>query len=85
VDLIPVKLAKINSLGNVFPWLVQVSLAIAIEIAFMQYLFMRLRKKPVSVACLDAAYNASSSLIFLFSKEMLWRLPDVSIIALVIG
>jgi hypothetical protein len=48
-------------------------------------LFMRLMTRPVSVKCLDAAYSATSSLLFLFNWEMLRTLPEVSILALVLG
>jgi len=37
------------------------------------------------VRCLDAAYSATSSLLFLFSKEMYRVLPDVVILALTIA
>jgi len=65
--------------------MVQVFLAVSIEIAFTQYLFMCLRKRPVTVECIDAAFGATYSLLFLFNKEMLKVLPDVSFLALVIA
>jgi hypothetical protein len=55
------------------------------DIAFTQLLFMCLTRRRVSVKCLDAAYSATSSLFFLFNWEMLRTLPEVSILALVMG
>ena len=74
-----------HSLGNFLPVIAQASLVLSVDIAFTQWLFMYLMKRPVSVKCLDAAYSATSSLLFLFNWEMLRTLPEVSILALVLG
>jgi hypothetical protein len=71
--------------GNTFPYIVLAALVMSIEIAMTQYLFLRLTHVHVSVRCLDAAYSATSSLLFLFSREMLQKLPDVAVVAFVIG
>jgi len=50
-----------------------------------QWLFLCLANRPVTVKCLDAAYSATSSLLFLFSREMYKVLPDVVVLALTIA
>jgi hypothetical protein len=65
--------------------MVQAFLAVSIKIAFTQYLFMCLQKRPVTVKCLDAAYSGISSLLFLLNKEMITVLPDLSFLALVLA
>jgi hypothetical protein len=72
-------------LGNVFPYLVQACLVVSVDIAFTQYLFMCLRKRPVTVKVLDAAYSSTSSLVFLFNWGMLKALPDVAAVAIVLA
>jgi hypothetical protein len=42
-------------------------------------------RKPISIRCLDAAYGATTSLLFLFNWEMMKELPDVYLLALAIG
>ena len=59
--------------------------ACSLQIAFTQWLFFRLRKKVVAVRVIDAAQTASSSLQFLFSWELLVKLPDIWLFALAIG
>jgi hypothetical protein len=72
-------------LGNLLAYLVQAALIVSIDVAFTQYLFWCLTKRPVTVKCLDAAYSATSSLLFLFNLDMYRVLPDVSLLALLIA
>ncbi len=65
--------------------MVQTSLVVSIDIAFTQWLFMCLATRPATVGCIDAAYSATSSMLFLLNKDMYRVLPDVALLALVIG
>ncbi len=60
-------------------------LVISIDIAFTQWLFMCLTRRPVTVKCLDAAFSATSSLLFLLNKDMYTVLPDVLLLAVIIA
>lgn len=44
---------------------------------------MSLMLKTVTVNCVDAAYGARGSLLFMLNYEMLWKLPIMSILALI--
>jgi hypothetical protein len=55
----------------------------SIDVAYTQLLFMFLKKNPVTVNCVNSAYRASGSLMFLLNWEMIRKLPLVSILAIV--
>lgn len=44
---------------------------------------MSLMLKAVTVKCVDAAYGAQGSLLFMLNSEMLRKLPIISILALI--
>lgn len=73
------------SFGNVFPYIVLAFIVSSVTIAYIQWLFFRLRKKPVAVRVVNAACGAAGSLFLLLDWELLTELPDIGVFALFIG
>jgi hypothetical protein len=62
--------------------MVQFCLLTSIDIAYTQWLFMSLMLKTATVKCVDAAYGAQGSWLFMLNPEMLRKFPIISILAL---
>lgn len=70
-------------IGNLFAAVVATLLKIAIGSAYIQYIWLRLKQKHVSLGTIDAAFQAMDNLISLVIPELLKRMSIALIMVLV--
>jgi hypothetical protein len=71
--------------GTTLAYITQASLVTSIGFAYTQWLWWTLKKTKISIAALDAAFGADSSLVSLLNVEMIRKIKVGSLIALIIG
>jgi hypothetical protein len=79
-------IVPLRSAGNFFGHTINALLALSTGVAFTQYLFKCLKKRPLTVKALDAIYHASSSVLSLLHNcEIFTVMPDVAGLAIAIA
>ncbi|KAH8670218.1 hypothetical protein BGZ60DRAFT_527700 [Tricladium varicosporioides] len=70
--------------GNFFAFATQFTLASSVGFAYTQWLWRTLRKRTITVSCLDSAFSADTVLMSMFNPEMWWKLKLASLLALLV-